>query len=383
MYRNNNTELYILAMLILILLLGTVTATAANAAEYPSVSAEAAVLYQPERREFVYEKNADKSLPMASTTKIMTALVALESLPSLDEAVEIPAEAAGIEGSSAYLKAGECVTAEELLYALMLRSANDAAAALAFHVSGGIEEFSALMNEKATELGLTETHFTNPHGLDCDGHYTTARELALITAEAMKNPIFRRICSTYSTSYRHGELSRTYVNHNKLLKRYEGCIGVKTGYTKKCGRCLVSASERDGVSFIAVTLDAPDDWRDHTALHDLGYRSYEALTLIGAKEYGKETKLLNSEADSINVTNREGLSVTVRKGDHKIQRHVELPRYLIAPMKDQESVGRISFTVDGEYVGEVGLIATEAAEEIKEESIFSKISGFFGRIFGK
>lgn len=166
-----------------------------SSAEEVHTSARAVSLYEPLSGSFLYTKNQDERLPMASTTKIMTALVAVETFP-LDNTVKIPAEACGIEGSSLYLREGETLTMRELLYGLMLRSANDAAAAIAYAVSGGIDEFSDLMNKKAEALGLTDTHFTNPHGLDADGHFTTARELALIAAEALKNPTFKEIAST-------------------------------------------------------------------------------------------------------------------------------------------------------------------------------------------
>lgn len=235
------------------------------------LSAKSAVLYDPRSESFLYSKNADARLPMASTTKIMTALVAIES-SSLEATVDISDDAVGTEGSSLYLKKGEKMTMGDLLFGLMLRSANDAAAAIAYEISGSIEAFAEKMNEKAEVLGLTDTHFTNPHGLDDKEHYTTARELAIITGEALKNDTFLRIVSTKKQIITNSDgESRLLINHNKLLNMYENTIGVKTGFTKKSGRCLVGAAERDGVRLITVTINAPDDWKDHTTLLDYGF----------------------------------------------------------------------------------------------------------------
>ncbi len=253
-----------------------------------SVSASSAVLIEAESGRVLYSKDADKRRPMASTTKIMTALVALEN-HDLDAPIKIPKEAVGIEGSSLYLTEGETLTLHELLYALMLRSANDAAVAIAIAVGGSVSDFAEMMNEKAEEMGLTHTHFDNPHGLDSEDHYTTARELALITAEALKNEVFREIVSTYKKSLPLGNVPdrRLVVNHNRLLRTYDGCIGVKTGFTKKDGRCLVSAAERDGITLVAVTLNAPNDWSDHKRMLDNGFAAVKRVKISsdGIKGY--------------------------------------------------------------------------------------------------
>ena len=242
-------------------------------AEAISVSARAAIVYSPADNRIIYSKEPYLRLPMASTTKIMTALIAIENLQD-DEMIVIPDEATGIEGSSIYLKTGESLSAQDLLYSLMLRSANDAAEALAYAVSSDIYEFSNLMNARAEELGLENTHFDNPHGLDSENHYTTAYDLAIISANALRNERFKQICSTlkYRFSTEGGE--RIVTNHNKLLNSYDGAIGIKTGYTKKCGRCLVSAAERNGLTLICVTLNAPNDWTDHKKLLDYGFSIY-------------------------------------------------------------------------------------------------------------
>ena len=237
----------------------------------PEVSARSAILIRADTNEVIFEKNADEVLPMASTTKIMTALIAIERL-SLDDEVTVTAESAGTEGTSLYLSDGDVLTVRDLLFATMLRSANDAASALAVHTAGSEEAFAVLMNEKASELGLSSTHFTNPHGLPDEGHYTTARELALFASYAMESETFRDIAGTrkYTVTV-NGTDKREVTNHNRLLFSYDGATGVKTGYTKSSGRCLVSSAEREGFTLIAVTLDAPDDWRDHARMLDAGF----------------------------------------------------------------------------------------------------------------
>ena len=335
----------------------------------PSVSARSAVLYEPITGTFLFSKNENKRLPFASTTKIMTALVAIESFP-LDDEVIVAREACGIEGSSLYLKPEEVLTMRDLLTALMLRSANDAAAAIAYAVAGGIDEFAALMNERAASIGLTDTHFTNPHGLDDKEHYTTARELALIAAEAMKNEEFAKIVSLKKSkiSNADGEV-RLIVNHNKLLNLYDGAIGIKTGYTKKSGRCLVGSAERDGITLITVTIDAPDDWNDHSRLFDFGFNCLEARTVARRGEFTYTIPVLDSEEKSVTVTNRDEITAIFKKGDPDIKSEVSLPRYVIAPIKRGDTVGKVTFYKDGDIFCEIPLIAENDANK-KESGLF-------------
>ena len=205
----------------------------------------------------------------------MTALVTLERTDP-DEVVTVPQEAAGIEGSSVYLRAGETLTVRDLLYGMMLQSGNDAAAALAVYVSGSEDAFAAEMNRKARELGLKEIHFANPHGLDSEENYATAYSLGKLAAAAMKNPEFRKIVSSKSYS----GAGRTFQNHNKLLWSYSGAMGVKTGYTRKAGRILVGCAERNGRRLISVTISDPQDWNDHSRMLDYGFSQYESRNLV-------------------------------------------------------------------------------------------------------
>ena len=340
------------------------------------VSAEACVLMEAESGKILFEKASDKRLPMASTTKIMTALVALDK-GDLNTTVEIPPEAVGTEGSSMYLQPGECLTLSDLLYGLMLQSANDAAVAIAYEIAGGIDEFALLMNGYVERLGLENTHFTNPHGLDCEEHYTTASDLAKITREAMKNEKFCEIVSTRSKTLSDGK--RRVVNHNKLLVTYDGAAGVKTGFTKRSGRCLVSSASRDGVTLIAVTLNAPNDWTDHTKLLDFGFESLEHVCVAEPSTVSLDLPVVGGESSSVRLSNRDFFSVTLPRGKRVVTR-VEADRYFPAPVSEGDALARAVFYVDGEEIGSVPLFAEcSVAESEDDPSLFERILRFFGR----
>ena len=251
----------VLRALLRLCLLLCIVPTVAEAVE---VSATAAVLLDADTGQVLYEKNGDERMLIASTTKIMTALVVLEQA-SLDDTITVT-QAHMAEGSSMYLKPGETVRVEELLYGLLLCSGNDAALALADHC-GGLERFVAEMNRKAAELGMTGTSFANPNGLDQKGHYSTARDMARLAACAVKNETLVRLCSTRSVTVG----GRTMTNHNRLLRSIDGCIGLKTGYTRAAGRTLVSCVRRNGRTLITVTLQDGNDWADHAALYEFGF----------------------------------------------------------------------------------------------------------------
>ena len=330
----------------------------------PNISAKSAAVIECSSGEIVFSKNENERLPMASTTKIMTAITVIEA-SDLSARVTVPKEACGIEGSSVYLREGEVFTVEELLYALMLASANDAATALALHTCGSIEAFADKMNEKAASLGLTDTHFTNPHGLNDSEHYTTAKELAIISAYASQNEDFRRICSTKKTIIRRDskESARLLTNHNKMLTLYEGAFGVKTGFTKASGRCLVSGAERDGLSFIAVTLCAPDDWNDHRALLDLAFSSYEKKTLLSKSELTLSLPLAGGLQSSVLCTNAEEISVIVPKGTCSFEQVLEIKRFEFAPVERGERVGRIIFRYKGKAIAQSSIVTVYCAKE--------------------
>lgn len=354
-----------------------------SAAEDVSTSARAFVLTD-EFGDIIFENNAHTRLPMASTTKIMTAIVALDHL-DLGDIVSVPKEAVGVEGSSAYLKEGEKLTVNDLLNALLLQSANDAAISLAVAAKGSVRDFCAQMNEKAEKMGLVSTHFDNPHGLDSENHYTTAYELAIITAKAFEIPILADIMGAkkYSCTS-HTGTQRTFVNHNRLPTLYEYCIGGKTGYTKADGRCLATAAENNGVRLIAVTLDAPNDWSDHQKLYNAGFDAYSEQKLCGAYEFEYSLDVVGSDIDSVKCINTAAVFAHVRN-NCEITTAVELPDFEYAPVCEGQSVGRVVFLQNGNEIAYAELVAANEAktEETKEKiGFWHKIINFFKNIFG-
>ncbi len=333
-----------------------------------SVSAASAVLIEASSGEVIWALDADRRMPMASTTKIMTAIVALESC-DISKKVSVSPSAVGVEGSSVYLSANEVLTLEELLYAMMLESANDAAAAIAIEVGGSIETFSDMMNKKAADMGLVDTHFENPHGLDGDSHYTTARELALIAREAYSIEAFRKIVSTHKRliPLNGEEGTRVLVNHNKLLGQYDGATGIKTGYTKKSGRCLVSSAERDGLSFIAVTLNAPDDWNDHRKMLGLGFSLYEKRVLCSVGSFSYIMPVSGGIDDHIMLENTQGVSLILPRGTEEISCTVELPRFCLAPVRGGDVLGRLVYHLDGKMIAESEIAAKGSVESAKKK----------------
>lgn len=359
---------WIVSLFIIVSLILTTMAVMASAEERNKNSARAMALYSPDTDSFLYTKNADERLPMASTTKIMTALVALENA-ELDTLVTVPKEAVGIEGSSLYLSVGDTLTVRDLLYSLMLRSANDAAVTLAIEVAGDIATFAGMMNSRAAKLGLTNTSFENPHGLDSGGHYTTARELSIIAAEALKNETFRKIASTYKYTFPLGEGVRTVVNHNKLLKSYEGAIGVKTGFTRKCGRCLVSAAERDGITLVAVTLDDPNDWQDHRNILDFGFEALVAVPLSSLTETSFTIPAVGLTRDSISASLLSDIKIITKKGD-ALSAACDIRQYLTSDVAIGDKVGQIFVYKNGDLIATYDICANEDAKRIKKRSFF-------------
>ncbi len=356
--------------------LNAVTAeTAVNFNSYmPDNPAQSAVIIDADSKNVLYSKNADKPRGMASTTKIMTALVAIEN-GDPDQEFVIPAEAVGIEGSSVYLKEGEPLSLRELLYCLMLESGNDAATAIAIFVGGSEENFVKMMNDRADELGLKSTNFTNPHGLSDPEHRTTAYELAVITAEAMQYPLFREITATKTLRVRYDgkENARPLVNHNKLLFNYQGAIGIKTGYTKADGRCLVSSACRDGLTLVAVTLSDPSPTSTHRILLDASFEQYEMKHIASAGELCAEIPITDSEDLFVSVANPTDISICLPRGaDLRIE--MSIPENIHAPIEEGEIIA-----VAKCYLGdtEVHIINLESTEDVKEKkkSLFD--------IFGK
>ncbi len=342
------------------------------------ISAKSAVVIDARLGKVLYEKNARQRMSMASTTKIMTALCALEE-GNLDKTVTVDDRAVGVEGSSMYLTKGENLTLEELVYGLMLSSGNDAAVAIACAVSGGVEEFASLMNKKAEEIGAVDTKFKNPNGLDEEGHYTTAYDLALITAYAMKNDIFRKIVSTYQTTVTGPEGKRYLTNHNKLLRRMDGCIGVKTGFTKKSGRCLVSACERDGVTLVGVTLNAPDDWNDHIKMMDTAYPKIKLKNVFQEGDSLGSVSIKNGTKKKLDAVCRAPVDIPCTEGT-KYVTLVKLPSIVSAPIKKGDTVATAEIYADGELIDTAEFVASVGADEVVERKTpnsFEIIWNFF------
>lgn len=348
-------------------------------ATLPAVSAQSAILIEPQNGDVVYEKNAHVRLPMASTTKIMTAIVAMECAdPTM--IVDIPAEATCVEGSSIYLYAGERLSLEHLLYALLLESANDAAVAIAIAVAGSVDAFAQRMNDKAAQLGLCDTHFTNPHGLDHEQHYTTAYDLAKLAAYCMQNELFRTIVATRRTTIPLHETpdARLLLNHNRLLRVYPGAIGLKTGFTKRSGRCLVSAAARDGVMLIAVTLNAPDDWNDHMRMMDHGFARYEGLRLQVAGGYTQEIPVIGGIAPTVTVSNPMDVSVVLPAQHGPLTLCCELPRWVGGGIVQGQQLGQMVWRCDGEVIASAPLLAqTDNHALPRRRTLWQRIRALF------
>lgn len=348
-----------------------------KAAYCPALSAESAVLIDADSGAVLASKNENEPMGMASTTKIMTALAALR-FAEPDERITVPPEAVGVEGSSVYLIEGEVLSLRELLCALLLSSANDAAVAIAVGVSGSVEKFVAQMNDTAAELGLTQTHFTNPHGLYDEAHYTTARELALIAREALREELIAEIVATKKQTIPHDGVAdkRLLVNHNKMLSCYDGAIGMKTGFTKKTGRCLVSAARRDGLTLIAVTLSAPDDWRDHTSLLDYGFENYERELVYPAGAFSYSLPLSDGERDSVLLTNKEPLYLMKSRTGSAYTVRIEAPfRFAVGEVKRGECFGSVTLAGDMDTATSTLVFAESVGGGTKPRR------GFFERIF--
>ena len=338
------------------------------------VSAHSAALLDGDSGQVLWEKNAREQSLIASTTKIMTALVVLEQA-DLKDVVEVPQEAVGVEGSSMYLKAGEQLTVEDLLYGLMLSSGNDAAVVLAIHVSGSPEDFAGEMNRKAEALGLQNTHFANPNGLDHEGNYATAESLGLLAAAAMQNPSFRTIVSTKTYTC----VGHTMTNHNKLLWQYQGAVGVKTGFTKHAGRILVGCAEKNGRRLISVTINAPSDWNDHKQMLDYGFAQYCSRDLVTAGEQVGSLPVMSGTAEFVPLVAGDSLSYDMLPEEAAEYRLLTWP-FVYAPVEQNTVMGTLQVYVGEKLIGQVPVLAEEAVEQLPEEPgvldrILQKIAG--------
>jgi len=349
----------------------TIIMTSLPAAFAAGTSASSAILMEADSGRVLYEQNAHEPRLIASITKLMTALVALESGHDLGEEVTIRPEWAGAEGSSIYLRPGEKVSLETLLYGMLLRSGNDAALAVAGHCGGTVEDFVARMNEKARELGMKDSSFANPNGLNAGDHYSTAYDMALLARACLENETLAQMVSTKSITLG----TRIFTNHNKLLWRYEGCIGMKTGYTEKAGRTLVSAAERDGLTLICVTLNDPDDWADHAALFDYGFTNYRSETVVQVGETLCRAPTTGSLIPFCTVKAGESLSLCLT-GEEKVRRELRLDREVLeGPLLAGTAVGEAVYFLGKQEAGRVPLVTGEAVTLDRTESV-----DFLGRL---
>lgn len=337
---------------IFVLILSVVKVYALSADD---ISAECAVLITAQTGEVIFAKDEHKKHSMASTTKIMTSLLAVESGRLSDE-ITVTQDMLNVEGTSMGLLGGDSVSLRELVYGMLLPSGNDAAEVTALYLGETKENFCAMMNARAKEIGMNDTNFVTPSGLDDENHYSTAYDMALLGREAVKNPEFLRICSSTKTTLTYGNppYERTLRNHNRLLSSYEGALGIKTGFTKKSGRCLVSYAQRNGVGLVAVTLNDGNDWDDHVQMLDYGFSTISAsepkmnlpqtVNVVGGQ---KETVKLHHEKFMLEST------------AENVSYRIFLPRFIYAPVEIGDIIGRVDVYSDGRLIESVSLMSVE------------------------
>lgn len=330
----------------------------------PDCSAAGAVLMEADTGRVLFAQNPDAKMPMASTTKIMTAILAIEN-GDLTSTVTVSANAAHTEGSSIWLEVGEQMTLEDMLYGLMLSSGNDAAIAIAEHIAGSVEEFAAMMNAKAKELGANNTNFVTPNGLHDDNHYTTAYDLGLIACYAMQNETFRKIVSTEKKqiSWEGHEYNRVVNNKNKILWQYEGGNGVKTGYTKKAGKCLVGGAERDGMQLISVVLNDPNMFPDSMSMLDYGFANYQNYQVISADDEVR-IPVTGGVTGSVFAAPANDIYLPLSEDEYTIlEKRTSYENELAAPVEIGAVVGKVEVLLNGEVVASEDIITLEGAEK--------------------
>lgn len=344
-----------------VLVLCTASATGGKASAEPfGVSSASAIVYEPQRGLILYEKDIHTPRPMASTTKIMTGLLALEQ-GGLDREITVPAEAVRVEGSALGLKGGDTITMRDLVTGLLLESGNDAANVIAYTLDGSLPAFAERMNARAAEIGMEDTTFVTPSGLDEGEHSSSAYDMALLAAEAMNNAEFASICSQKTAVIHLGNPERevTVRNHNKLLSLYDDAVGIKTGFTKKSGRCLVSAARRDGVMLITVTLNGGDYWNDHISLYEYGFQQVESVSLPAPVL--PALPVAGGESGRVGLTASEPPAVVLPKNTaEQISCRLFAPSFLVAPVEAGSVVGEARYYYKEEEIGRVPLTVCES-----------------------
>lgn len=345
-------------------------------AEEVPLSSLSAVVMEAESGEVIFQKDPHTPRPMASTTKLMTALVAAETLP-LDKTVTASETAVAVEGSALGLRAGDTLTLSDLLTGLLLTSGNDAANVVAEAVAGSLPAFAVLMNSKAAALGMQDSLFVTPSGLDALGHTASAYDMALLGRAVLHNDFLRQVCGIWSTKITIGTpLKEVWVtNHNRLLKLSEDCIGLKTGFTKKSGRCLVSAATRDGVTVVVATLNGGDYWNDHLKLYDYAFSRLERLTL-GTPALAP-LGVAGGTRDTVSVVTETPPSITVQKGVRPTV-SVQLPAFLWAPVEAGETVGEITYRLGEKEI----VLPVTAAETVDARPLMTAGQRFIKNVVG-
>lgn len=368
-----------LCALVMLCALWSGLVTHATAAEVPAVSAASAVLLDAGSGRVLFAHNENESRPIASITKLMTALVAVEHLDDLDEPVTIRPEWTGIEGTSLYLKPGEQLTVRTLLYGLLLQSGNDGAVALAAHCAGDVETFVGWMNQRAADLAMTGTHFSDPNGLGDENHYSTALDMARLGQACLDQPVLAEIMATRSITLE----GRSFTNHNKLLWEYPGCTGMKTGYTRQAGRTLVSSAQRGEQTLICVTLHDGNDWADHKALLDYGFETYPQRVLTVQGEILRRLPLKGSLLRQIPVAARDQVTYPVREGE-LVKARIELPKVARAPLARGERAGQVTFYLEEEPIGQTDLVwGKRAGQDVLSLDESHSPLGFLKRTAGE
>ncbi len=360
--------------ILLLLLISIIFISSYSYGIKPSISAQSAILVDMESGRVLFQLNPYNRLPMASTTKIMTGLIALEE-GNLDDKVEIKSNSVGIEGSSIYLYEGEILSLEDLLYGLMLRSGNDASVAIADHIGGSTEKFVSMMNEKANRIGANNTNFTNPHGLHDDNHYTTAYDLALITRKAMNIDKFTEIVSSKMWKA-HREKNNLFYNKNNTLWEYKGGNGVKTGYTMRAGRCLVSSATRKGQTLIAIVLNDRNWFEDCYSLLDYGFKEFNNYVILDEGQYLMEIPVMHGRKDTVPAVVKSLFAYPLKEEEIKeIKLHIDVPDEIVAPIEKGNIIGKAKVYLDGVLIHEECIIAKESVPELGYfEKIIKKIN---------
>ena len=341
-------------------------------AEEIPLSSTSAVVMEADSGEVLYAKDAHTARPMASTTKLMTALLAVEQLP-LDTEITVTSEAVAVEGSALGLQAGDTISLSDLLTGLLLESGNDAANVTAQAVAGDLPAFASLMNAKAATLGMHDSGFVTPSGLDAEGHAASAHDMALLGCAVLKNPFLREICATKSTKIFFGNPKREVwvSNHNRLLKLSEDCIGLKTGFTKKSGRCLVSAAQKDGVTIVAATLNGGDYWNDHLKLYTYAFSQLERVQLSAPTL--QPLAVAGGETACVELTTAQPGAVTLKKSDSDTAHlTVQLPSFVWAPIEEGDTVGTVTYYYGTDKTEVLPITATRSIAARPRASLHSR-----------